>query len=155
MKLLLFSDSHGHVEYRDEMEREVRRGILPDAVLFAGDAGFSSNHIFPELPYYCVSGNCDFSSSAPNYELIALGGHQIYLAHGHLHWAKLTRNLLASDASSHQADIVVYGHTHLQGLELVNNVYCINPGALKNGQYALLNLLSDGSISPEFKKIRL
>lgn len=155
MKLLLFSDSHGQVEYRVEMEREVRRGSLPDAVLFAGDAGFSSNHIFPELPYYCVRGNCDFSSSAPDHELIVLGEHRVYLAHGHLHRVKQTRDLLASDAFSQQARIAVYGHSHKQSLELVNGVYCINPGALKNGEYAVLNLLSDGKISPEFRKIRL
>lgn len=155
MKLLLFSDSHGHVEYRDEMEKEVRRGSLPDAVLFAGDAGFSSNHIFPEVPYYCVRGNCDFSSSAPDWELIVFGEHRIYLAHGHLHRAKLIKGLLASDALKNQARIAVYGHTHNQGLEIVNSVYCINPGALKNGQYAFLNLFSDGRIQPEFKRIRL
>ena len=155
MRLLIFSDSHGHVEYRDAMEKEVRHEILPDAVLFAGDAGFSSNLLFPELPYYYVRGNCDVISSAPDKELIDLDKHRIYLTHGHLHRVKQTLDLLASDALSHQARIAVYGHTHCQGLDLVNSVYCLNPGALKNGAYAVLNLFHDGRIVPDFRRIKL
>lgn len=155
MRLLLFSDSHGQADYRRAMESEVRRGSLPDAVLFAGDAGFFTNHIFEDLPYYCVRGNCDYGSSAPDSELVTHGEHRVYLTHGHLFRLKLTLDLLASKALSEQARIAVYGHTHKQGFVLVNGVTCVNPGALKNGEYAFLELLNDGRILPDFRKIDL
>lgn len=137
------------------MMNEVLEEGLPDAVLFAGDAGFSQNQVYLNVPQYTVRGNCDYISTADDEELIPFGLHQIYLAHGHLLRVKQTLDLLASAARSRDAKIAVYGHTHRQGLDLVNNVYCVNPGALKNGEYALLALSSDGSIRPIFRKIKL
>lgn len=153
MKLLLFSDSHGQAEYRSAMVKEAEKEGMPDAVLFAGDAGFSSNLLFEGVPHYFVRGNCDYISIADDEELIPMGSHLVYLTHGHLQRVKKTLDILASAAKSKNAGIAIYGHTHQQGLDLIQGVYCINPGALKNGEYAFLHLNADKSVRPDFRKL--
>ncbi len=154
MKLLCFSDAHGQEEKLRAMEQGVQKSGAPDAVLFAGDGSLSSYRPFEGIPYYEVRGNCDLLSKAADEVMLPFGPHHIYLTHGHLHRVKQTLDLLASAAKSRGAIIAVYGHTHRQGLDLINTIYCLNPGALKNGEYALLHLAQDGSFKPKFCYIK-
>ncbi|HPN30767.1 MAG TPA: hypothetical protein PKY81_07405 [bacterium] len=42
-----------------------------------------------------------------------------------------------------EADIVLWGHTHKQFYQIINNVHFINPGYGKIGEYAEIIILND------------
>lgn len=84
----VFSDSHGD---RDALERLLEEMGHVDAACFLGD--ISSDAMFlreklEEMPHqpvlYAVRGNNDLASMLPDQLLIELGGHKIWMEHGHL-----------------------------------------------------------------------
>ena len=84
----VFSDSHGD---RDALERLLEKMEHVDAACFLGD--ISSDAMFlreklEEMPHqpvlYAVRGNNDLASMLPDQLLIELGGHKIWMEHGHL-----------------------------------------------------------------------
>ena len=152
MKLLLLSDSHGTARMLARLQA-VLEAEKPDAILFAGDGIHDMRRFEGKLPVYKVRGNCDIGETGVDELVIPLAGQTIYLAHGHHHQVKRQLDMLASDARGHDAGIAVYGHTHKQALDMEARVWCINPGSLKQGEYALLNLPPDGSMSPVFRRL--
>lgn len=140
MKLLLFSDAHGNTaNFRALMDLANER-IKPDMMLYAGDGSLGFHAVEYLCPRFMVRGNCDLGSPLPDELLIPCAGHLVYLCHGHQHKVKRGLDLLARVAAQKKADIAVFGHTHKQGLELINLVHCINPGSLASGEYAVLQL---------------
>lgn len=153
MKLLLLADSHNHTGHIRALAKALRKSEAPDALLFAGDGVHDPVLLGLSCPHYLVRGNCDFSGNYPDEMVLPpLAGHRIYLSHGHLHRVKRTTDLLAAAARAAEARIAVYGHTHRQGLDLVEGVYCVNPGSLGNGEYALL-LLEPGKMEVKFQTL--
>jgi hypothetical protein len=154
MKLLLFSDSHGTGKYLETMtEQALKEGGI-DAVLFAGD-GLRGLYGLETLgQVFAVRGNCDPADPYTPQELtLPFGRHRIYLSHGNLNRVKRTLDLLAKAAQERKADIAVYGHTHVQHFEMISRIIYINPGALWNGEYALLHLQDDMPPRAEFRRL--
>lgn len=151
MKLLLFSDSHNNQQRLRELAKRVREEA-PDAILFAGDGLHDASLLDAQCPVYAVRGNCDLGFGLPEELALPLSGQIVYLSHGHLHRAKRTSDLLAAAAKTQGARVAVYGHTHQQAMEWVHGVYCVNPGALANGDYAWLTL-KDGAVDVKFKNL--
>ena len=60
------------------------------------------------------------------------------MVHGHLHNVYFDIFKLYLLAVEQQADYVLYGHTHSQYLEEYEGITFINPGAFKEGNYALI-----------------
>jgi putative phosphoesterase len=119
MTLLVLSDSHGRPDRIEEVIRRAR----PDGILFAGDGLRDLTRVDIPVPVWAVAGNCDWLSSPlivnggvlePNTEeLISVEGVRILLMHGHKYDVKsgLTRAIYR--ALELEADVLVYGHTHL------------------------------------------
>ena len=130
MKLCVFSDSHGisdnmlHAVYVEE----------PDAVIFLGDGERDLKPMrrrYPNLPIHAVCGNCDVGFSLPDKLLLTLEGVRIFAVHGHRHDVKYDRGLdyLLRSALHEQADVVLFGHTHVPYCERREGVLLLNPGA--------------------------
>ncbi len=154
MKLLLFSDSHGTGKCLEAMaEKALKEGGI-DAVLFAGD-GLRGLYGLETLgQVFAVRGNCDPADPYTPQELtLPFGKHRIYLSHGNLHRVKRTLDLLVKAAQERKADIAVFGHTHVQHFEMISKILCINPGALWNGEYAILHLPLDAPPRAEFRRL--
>ena len=64
--------------------------------------------------------------------------------HGHLYRAN--QELMAYAAKENGCDIVIYGHTHRQVDKEEYGIRFLNPGALKNGDYMIIETTSDGKI---------
>ena len=146
MKLLVLSDTHG----RKNRIRDVL-GMHPryDALLFLGD-GLRDLDALDELPpgLCAVRGNCDgfclvgTGGDTPTERMLCLDGFKIFMTHGHEYSVKSGRERLLAHAAELDADIVVYGHTHvaeekyypegseLGGITLKKGVYLFNPGSL-------------------------
>lgn len=124
MKYLVVSDNHGDHEIVDMIAKAHPH---LDGYIHCGDSESQ-----PEDPHYAayhmVAGNCDWLPTLPN-ELILDGG--IYVTHGHMVGVKMDRRLLAQTALENGCRYAFYGHTHVRAAEVVNGVYCINPGSIR------------------------
>ena len=69
------------------------------------------------------------ASMLPDQLLIELGGHKIWMEHGHLVPNLMT---LAFRAKDHGADIALFGHTHEPLCEYAYGVMLLNPGSAGN-----------------------
>ena len=117
--LLILSDSHG----RSDRVAEAIRRTNPDGILFAGDGLRDFTYVDLPCPLWAVRGNCDWLTSpliiggAPLQpeaeELITLGGIRILLTHGHTCGVKGGLGSAAARAISKEADLLVFGHTHI------------------------------------------
>ncbi len=151
MKLLLLSDSHGSSHHLGLLADKLRAGEKPDAILFAGDGVDDMEWLQNVAPIHMVTGNRDpYTPYVPAEQFLAFGKVNIYLTHGDRHRAKIALSLLAQDASSKGAQVCVYGHTHVQRGDTHHGVLLINPGALRSGEYATLDIGTEGEMTPTF-----
>lgn len=156
MKLLVFSDTHGHPEFMQKAVHDHLTHGSVDALIHLGDGwrDFADlQKLYPAIPAYAVKGNCDEWSTAcklPPLRLIELGGIRFYLTHGHHANVKNGLENAAYSAAREKADVLLYGHTHLRNDSHEDTVYgrirCINPGSAGAGyapSYANIELVND------------
>ncbi len=154
MKLLLISDTHGEMPLN-------MKDLEFDAVLHAGDIGDAAffrslDAAAGEKNLYAVYGNTDFvlSGCLPENISANIGGMNFFLVH----------NLTAphrimpeneSEMKRSNAEIVVFGHTHMPLAEERGGRIFINPGSLgKTGltghrSFATLETSTSGEVDVE------
>ncbi|MFY3791655.1 metallophosphoesterase [Ureibacillus sp. MALMAid1270] len=126
MKLLVMSDTHGNAEVIKQVS-ERHKDV--DTVIHCGDSELAFDHEYLENTKR-VRGNCDRDSRFPNEELFSLSGKKIFVTHGHLFNVKSSTMNLFYRAKEVEADAVFFGHSHVLGCELLDNVLFVNPGSL-------------------------
>lgn len=91
-----------------------------DAVLHLGDGAAEVLMLraqFPKIPFHAVTGNCDsdtYSEFGITEELLLpIGGHVLFLCHGHRFGVGGGCGALAAYAAYRHADIALYGHAHI------------------------------------------
>ena len=125
MKVCVFSDSHGvpdnmlHAVYVEE----------PDAVIHLGDGERDLKAMrrrYPNLTVYAV----------------CLEGVRVFAVHGHRHDVKYDQGLdyLLRSAAHEDADVILFGHTHVPYCETRDGVLVLNPGACAYFQPRYANL---------------
>lgn len=126
-------------------------GQNPDvnAVFHCGDSELA--YTAPELSgVYKVRGNCDHDVDFPTEVVEEIDGHKIFMTHGHLFNVKSSLTALSFRAKEVQADIVLFGHSHVLGVELVDGVLYVNPGSLllprgrKEKSFAVIENIENG-----------
>lgn len=124
MLIGLISDTHGLL--RPEVHSALA-GV--ELILHAGDVGGAE--ILDELaliaPVRAVYGNTDApwdGGLVPAIE-IELGGLRVHVSHGH----EVGKATPANLAKAYDADVIVYGHTHIQKISRVDGRLIVNPGA--------------------------
>ena len=157
MKICVFSDSHG---YAGNMIKAVR---LEDPALcfFLGDGEtdlVTLRGSYPDLPIYTVRGNCDLRSTQPLILNAVVSGFRFYAVHGHQHEVKYDDSVreLCYAALRADADVVLFGHTHLPYLDHHLGMEIMNPGSIgkvKNPSYGLLTI-EDGKLSAEIRYLK-
>ena len=153
MKLLVFSDTHGHFE---PMLRATRAEEGVDAVFFLGDGMGDAEALeaeMPGVPVYSVVGNCDYAATGPGEGLVPMGGLLVYYAHGHSYAVKGGVGVLLREAKRREADIALYGHTHAPHYEEAQGVHLFNPGsaALPRGGPATYGVITIADGTPQFE----
>lgn len=149
VKICLISDSHGS---RKKVEDLLINNKF-DYVFFMGDGLKDFEYLEDIVNVKKVSGNCDFFNSEAITQFTNIEGFKIMQTHGHEFRAKLTPLLMLEKAKNNYCDIVCFGHTHKQVSEKIEGILFINPGAFKNGEYAVLNLTKNEEPVVEFLKI--
>jgi len=126
VKLLVMSDTHGDAEVIQRV-REANQDV--DAVIHCGDSELAFDH--PNLEeVWKVRGNCDRDERFPDEQLFEMEGIKVFVAHGHLLNVKSTIMNLIYRSKEVEANIAFFGHSHVLGAELVDNILFVNPGSL-------------------------
>lgn len=159
MKILVFSDCHGFPKY-------IRQALTDhpnaDAAVFLGDGAVDADAVFREFPRVipCVlPGNCDSSLSLsahglnlPDEAVLDFGGKKFFCLHGHTRGAKSGYGRMILRASEVQADVILFGHTHLPICEyaedpgnLTRRILLFNPGSVglsNNHTYGVIHVVN-------------
>ena len=53
---------------------------------------------------------------------------------------------LKSIARSEQADLALFGHTHMPEIEYDEGLYLFNPGSIKEGDYGVVDITGAGIV---------
>jgi putative phosphoesterase len=119
-----------------------------DLVVHAGDFYQDALYLTHRLgvDVHGVVGNCDRGATGPLEEILVLCGHRIYLTHGHLYGVKRGLMRLTYRVREVDAEMVIYGHTHVPQNEEVDGIRYLNPGSVAwpripgQSKYALMRL---------------
>ncbi len=144
MKLIAISDSHGSTS---SIIAAVRKHNDADVIVFCGDGHKDIDNIgymFPDKMMIAVKGNCDWYCDFLDTQEITLCGRKIFITHGHLYGVKQGLNSIISRGKSIGADIILFGHTHIQTAFWENNMLVLNPGSIGyNKTYATIEIDED------------
>jgi uncharacterized protein len=128
MRIGVISDTHGS---KASIQRAVLAAGPVDMWLHAGDysqdAGYLSQ--LTGRPVTAVAGNCDGLTDVRVDEFIAVENKTIWLTHGHRYRAKERSAELIVWARQYNADIVVYGHSHVADISWEGDLLLFNPGS--------------------------
>lgn len=129
MKILIVSDSHGRNHYLSRVLDKV--GDI-DLFLHLGDLEGSEDFIetFVNCRIEMISGNNDYFTEIPREKLIKIGKYTVFMTHGHQHSVYFGTEKLKEAAKKRNADIVMYGHTHMPSIDQSGDVIAINPGSI-------------------------
>ncbi len=144
-RIIIFSDTHQHI---DDCIYVLNTMPGVTAVIHAGDHDSDAEDlqaIFPEIPFYYVRGNCDYSSN-PSERLVTIDDKRIFIAHGHTYGVKAGIERIKKAGVQNKADLVVYGHTHYPNTEYFMGMTLLNPGSVRySGTYAVAEI-EDGRL---------
>ena len=150
MRVLVLSDSHSALSFM----RRCIRAIKPDVMIHLGDHFDDGEAMALENPHiriHQVPGNCDkyrMMRYEPEIRCYPVGGVMMYMTHGHLHNVKMDRYKLLLEARKMNAQVVLYGHTHIADCHREEDgLWVMNPGACGStgGSVGLIEL-RDGAI---------
>ncbi len=145
LRIVVTSDSH-----RDSRRffKVIDRHIKNAAIFI--DLGDSENEVDmlemlrPGVVMKNVRGNNDWSSTAPNEQLITFDGKKIFFTHGHNYHVKYGYGEIIRRSREQGADICLFGHTHTPYFEIVDGLYVMNPGAICENSYGIIDIEKSG-----------
>ena len=149
MKYLVLSDSHGNV---DNMVRAVEL-VKPQGIIHLGDGWRDVEELrelFPSLPLEQVPGNCDFGRFEALERVLILDDHRVLIAHGHTLGVKTGLLRAQYRALEMNADILLFGHTHVPLVDAASRPMMMNPGSIGDPRRPTYGVLEfrDGQIYP-------
>ena len=149
MRIVVISDSHGRTGVIDKILSN-----QPDArhVFFLGDKVSDIEDfefLYPKKTFHIVCGNCDYFSMVPAVGLENLNGVRILYTHGHTFNVKYGTQRLIEAAAQNNAQIVLYGHTHVSEILYEDGLYIVNPGSCSSpregrASYAVIDITDSG-----------
>ncbi len=150
MRILVISDSHGDaLKLRKAVEQQPSAEIL----FYLGDGEHDLEYAGVQIPAVKVKGNCDWGSELPAFSVDKIEGKTIYSTHGYAEFVKHGITGLMDAAKNYDAHIALYGHTHNPVTQYIDGVWYINPGSVREGNYAVVDITKSG-IMPILMKIR-
>ena len=135
MESLVFADTHGNFHLAAEVIMQAGR---VDKIFHLGDEvndAIMLEHLF-HRSVEKVAGNCDAPGKFLREICLDIGSTRIFLTHGDNYNVKAGLSQLHNRALSTNAQIVLYGHTHLASIDEIDGILYINPGSLHKGSAA-------------------
>lgn len=154
MRILVISDSHGD-------SFAIRQAICeqPTAqmLFYLGDGEHDidfAESTASRLFIHKVKGNVDFGSELPAYIVDEVEGVRIYATHGYAEHVKYGRSELHRIAKDKNASIALYGHTHVPDTTYSDGIWLVNPGSIRQDEYAVIDITKKGEIMPILMKLK-
>ena len=129
MKILIVSDTHRENE---NFMKVVSNERPFDMLIHCGDIE-GSEYMFSKVvdcPSHMITGNNDFFSTLPAEKEFRIGEYKVFLTHGHTYRVSVGYEMLRQEGIAHDADIVMFGHTHRPYIDCMGGIMLINPGSL-------------------------
>lgn len=160
MKYLVISDSHG---YHENIRKVMKQEGPVEAVFHCGDLECRVGEMerITKCNVIAVSGNNDYyyDELMPK-RLITRQGRRILMTHGHMQSVHFGTSRLAYLGEENQADVVMFGHTHVPCLMEERGITLINPGSISRPRqsnrkptYAIMEISEDGVINFTMKEL--
>lgn len=157
MILGIMSDSHGDLA---AVRRAVEAVGAVELWLHAGDCCADTAFLAAcaGVRTIGVAGNCDgLAARCCKEEYLDLQGVRIYLTHGHDCGVKRGTDELAAWACRMDAQVAVYGHTHIPELRRSGAVWLVNPGSVARPRAGVPTVIravvENGEFSASFVEI--
>lgn len=130
MKIAVLSDTHGNYPLAARLLDLLGEF---DLIIHLGDTSEDAEmvELALERKLVAVPGNCDFRGDLPRQVVLDIAGKKIFITHGDRFHVKSGLDRILQEAKSAGADIVLYGHTHIPGVEVRDGILFINPGTLR------------------------
>lgn len=150
MKILVISDTHGYI---DKAVKVIKENNNISMIIHLGDYFRDAQKIayeFPHIQVEYVHGNCDLMPGNVLAEkLLELEGKKVFITHGHRYSVKWNYEKILKRAQELEADLLLFGHTHIA--EIFNNGKCffLNPGSISDPRggrresYAIVDINGD------------
>ncbi|MDR0300715.1 MAG: YfcE family phosphodiesterase [Treponema sp.] len=137
-KLLAFSDTHGNIPALKAVMNWAKDRLPPNDTIccaaFMGDGISDLRPAADATGFYCdwnlVSGNNDYRASVPEAAVFDFCENRFFICHGHRHSLYGGYHSLTAAARNSQANVVLYGHTHVPSYNNIDGLLVINPGSV-------------------------
>lgn len=145
MRIVVTSDSHR----QGRRLMQVFEKHMDDADLFInlGDGENDVDNVialYPKIKLERVAGNCDWGSTLPLYKTITFDNKKILFTHGHPFYVKHGYEVIQAKAKAEGVDICLFGHTHTPLCEYKDGIYYMNPGAVCDNSYGIIDIEKNG-----------
>lgn len=150
MKVLVISDTHGYIY---NAKKAIDRNPEIEMIIHLGDYykdAVQLSQLYPNIKFEYVYGNCDFGIGAVCSEkTIEIEGKKIFITHGHRYSVKWDYNRILAQAEIENANVIMFGHTHVAVVDNNQNILIVNPGSISESRsnnpesYAILEVEGD------------
>lgn len=127
MKILITSDNHG--DHEALVNLVLKAGDDIDLFIHCGDSELSEDDTIWGI-FHTVRGNTDHGNYKDAISLNTPEG-KVVVTHGHLYGVKQNLKKLVALAKENQADVIMYGHTHVMDDQEIDGIKIINPGSIR------------------------
>ncbi len=160
MRILVVSDTHGRW---GRLSQVILAQQSAEVVIHLGDGEEDLENVryeFPDRMMTGVSGNCDFMSKLDGIATLTLEGKRIFFTHGHIYNVKYGYERVIEAARRREADICLFGHTHVPVTEYHDGLYLMNPGSLGHPHdgvptYGIIDIVKGGIVTNIVKANKL
>ena len=133
VNIAIISDTHDDIS----MVKQVLGRDHIDYMIHLGDNVEDVSRIlneFPELKLFYIKGNHDEDPELLAEAIFEICGLKIYATHGHLFDSKKEHDGLIARGREYGANVVLFGHSHIQKVFEKDDVLVINPGSLSESR---------------------
>ncbi|MCX8029573.1 MAG: YfcE family phosphodiesterase [Brevinematales bacterium] len=160
-KILVISDSHGHLGFISDVLRLELDGV--QMVVHLGDAWFDMKPFIRMIKdkgkeVLMIRGNVDsmredsMTPFIPEIEIFDVVDKKVLCTHGHIYDVHNGLDKLKHASLSKGARIVLFGHTHQPMAREINGIFFFNPGPMRDGIYGIISI--GQSISHKHYKLK-
>lgn len=147
MNIVVVSDTHGST---DNIIRNIKSMENIDMIFHLGDYVEDGTKIGAalDIPITIVRGNGDYGKYGyEDEQIVEIMGKRILLTHGHKYNVRFGVQNLFYRALEVEADMVLYGHTHIAKILKKEGITIMNPGSpdyprgiIRKGTFGLITI---------------
>jgi len=157
LKIVVLGDSHGEIKNLDFIMKDLKD---TDYIIHTGDYFNDGEYIAKNygMNVIGVRGNCDFTSQGEEEIIKNIGGKRFFIAHGHQYGIKYDLNRFFYRGRELDADIIIFGHSHMPYYSVEDGIILLNPGSIsqpRGGSFKSFAIvrIEKGEISAEIISI--